>query len=59
VNKGFAQVKFLNLKMLSTENYDVTSATEAYVGNLDSDSSDSQDFQIQDEERHIRRKYPP
>ena len=47
VNKGFAQVKFLNLKMLSTENYDVTSATEAYVGNLDSDSTDSQDFQIQ------------
>lgn len=47
VNKGFAQVKFLNLKMLSTENYDVTSASEAYVGNLDSDSTDSQDFQIQ------------
>jgi hypothetical protein len=47
VNKGFAQVKFLNLKMLSTEDYDVTTASEAYIGNLDSDSTDSQDFQIQ------------
>jgi hypothetical protein len=47
VNKGFAQVKFLNLKLLSTENYDVTSSTEAYIGNLDSDATDSQEFEIQ------------
>ncbi len=47
VNKGFAQVKFLNLKMLPTKDYDVTSASEAYIGNLDSDSTDSQDFTIQ------------
>jgi len=47
VNKGFAQVKFLNLKFLPTENYDITSTTEAYIGNLDSDSTDSQEFQIQ------------
>jgi hypothetical protein len=47
VNKGFAQVKFLNLKVLSTEKYDVTSASEVYIGNLDSDSTDSQEFEIQ------------
>jgi len=40
-------VKFLNLKFLPTENYDITSTTEAYIGNLDSDSTDSQEFQIQ------------
>lgn len=47
VNKGFAQVKFLNLKMLSTEDYDVSSANEVYIGNLDSDSTDSQEYTIQ------------
>lgn len=47
VNKGFAQVKFLNLKLLPTDNYDVTSSTEAYIGNLDSDATDSQEFEIQ------------
>ena len=47
VNKGFAQVKFLNLKMLSTEDYDITSASEIYIGSLDSDSTDSQDYIIQ------------
>lgn len=47
VNKGFAQVKFLNLKLLPTENYDVTSSNEVYIGNLDSDATDSQEFEIQ------------
>ncbi len=47
VNKGFAQVKFVDLKMLPSKDYDVVSASEVYVGSLDSDSTDSQDFQIQ------------
>jgi hypothetical protein len=47
VNKGFAQVKFLNLKLLPTENYEVTSSNEVYIGNLDSDATDSQEFEIQ------------
>ena len=47
VNKGFAEVKFLNLKILPTENYAVLSSTETYIGNLDSDATDSQEFEIQ------------
>lgn len=47
VNKGFAQVKFLNLRLLPTDSYDVTSSEEAYIGNLDSDATDSQEFEIQ------------
>ena len=47
VNKGFAQVKFVDLKMLPSNDYDVVSASEVYIGSLDSDSTDSQDFQIQ------------
>jgi hypothetical protein len=58
VNKGFAQVKFLNLKLLSTENYDVTSSTEAYIGNLDSDATDSQEFEIQIKNNAVAGKIP-
>jgi len=58
VNKGFAQVKFLNLKLLSTENYDVSSSTEAYIGNLDSDATDSQEFEIQMKNNATAGKIP-
>ncbi len=47
VNKGFAEVKFLNLKLLPTGNYNMLSSTEAYIGNLDSDATDTQEFEIQ------------
>ncbi len=47
INKGFADVKFLNLKLLSTEQYDVLSSSETYIGNLDSDDTDSEEFEIQ------------
>jgi hypothetical protein len=58
VNKGFAQVKFLNLKVLSTDKYDVTSASEVYIGNLDSDSTDSQDFEVQVKDNVAPGKIP-
>jgi len=47
VNKGFAEVKFLNIRLLPTDDYDVLSSSEVYIGNLDSDSTDTQEFEIQ------------
>jgi len=58
VNKGFAEVKFLNLKILPTESYDITSAGEAYIGNLDSDATDTQEFDIQVKENVPAGKMP-
>ena len=46
VNKGFAEVKFLSIKLLPTENYGVTLPAESYVGNLDSDATVTQDYEI-------------
>jgi hypothetical protein len=46
VNKGFAEVKFLSIKLLPTENYDVILPAESYIGNLDSDATVTQDYEI-------------
>ena len=46
VNKGFAAVKFLSIKLLPTDNYDVTLPAESYIGDLDSDATVTQDFSI-------------
>lgn len=54
INKGFADVKFLNIKLLSTDNYDVISVDEVYIGNLDSDDTDTEEFEIQ-----IKKNVPP
>lgn len=47
INKGFADVRFLNLKLLPTDDYAVLSKDEVYIGNLDSDDTDSEEFEIQ------------
>lgn len=47
VNSGFSDVKFVDLKLIPMENYDVISASDFYIGNLDSDDSESQEFEIQ------------
>jgi uncharacterized repeat protein (TIGR01451 family) len=46
VNSGFVDAKFLTIRLQSTADYQVTSADSAYIGALNSDDSDSQDFEI-------------
>ncbi|MBM3309836.1 MAG: hypothetical protein FJY77_06215, partial [Candidatus Altiarchaeales archaeon] len=46
VNRGFVDAKFLTLKLLGTDKYKVTSSDSAYIGALNSDDSDSQEFEI-------------
>ncbi len=47
VNSAFTNVKFLTMRLVPTEEYTVLSANEIYVGNLDSDDTDTQEFKIQ------------
>jgi hypothetical protein len=47
INEGFTNIKFLSLKLLPTQKYKVISRDEVYIGNLDSDDSDSEEFEIQ------------
>jgi hypothetical protein len=45
VNKGFNNIKFLNLKITPTDKFDILSASpEEYVGNLDSDDYETVEF---------------
>jgi len=46
VNRGFVDAKFLTIKLLSTSDYQLVSADSSYIGALNSDDSDSQDFEI-------------
>jgi len=46
VNKGSADVKFLSVRLLSSERYDVLSKEEEYIGKLESDDSDTVTYKI-------------
>ncbi|MDD5182171.1 MAG: COG1361 S-layer family protein [Candidatus Nanoarchaeia archaeon] len=46
VNSGLVNLKFLNLKLLESNDYTILSAKEEYIGNLDSDDTDNVDFDI-------------
>ncbi|MFZ2456137.1 MAG: hypothetical protein WAX07_06650 [Candidatus Altiarchaeia archaeon] len=46
VNKGYAEVKFLSVGLLPTENYAVSLPAESYVGNLGSDATVTEDYEI-------------
>ncbi|MFC1752660.1 COG1361 S-layer family protein [Thermoproteota archaeon] len=46
VNRGITDIKFLNVKLQSSEEYEITSADLDYVGNVDSDDYESADFDI-------------
>ncbi|MBR9699636.1 hypothetical protein GOV09_04225 [Candidatus Woesearchaeota archaeon] len=46
VNKGFSDVKFLNVILKETKEFDVLSNQEVYVGNLDSDDFESAEFDL-------------
>ncbi len=47
VNEGFVDAKFLTLKLLPDDNYKILSIGEIYIGNLDSDDSESEEYLIQ------------
>jgi hypothetical protein len=46
INKGFSDVKFLDVKMECTDDFEVLSAKEVYVGNVDSDDYETVDFKL-------------
>jgi hypothetical protein len=46
VNRGFVDAKFLTLQLVGTDEYEVSSADSAYIGALNSDDSDSQDYTV-------------
>ena len=46
INKGFSAVKFLDVKLEDNGEYDVISANEVYVGNVDSDDYETAHFNI-------------
>lgn len=46
VNKGLSDIKFLTMNIGSTEDYDVLSPGEVYVGSVDSDDYETADFKL-------------
>jgi len=54
VNKGFTDAKFLTLKLGSSDSYTVTSIDSVYIGKLESDDSETKEFQIK-----INKNAPP
>lgn len=46
VNKGVTDIKFLDVLLEETEEYKIISASEEYIGNIDSDDFESIDFKI-------------
>lgn len=46
INKGLCEIKFLNVILGTSEDYDILSAEEVYIGNIDSDDYESTDFKL-------------
>ncbi|MFT4326695.1 MAG: COG1361 S-layer family protein [Candidatus Woesearchaeota archaeon] len=46
VNRGLTDVKFLDLELLETEDYEVLSRRQVYIGSVDSDDFDTAEFTI-------------
>ena len=46
VNKGFSDIKFLNVILKQTEDYEIVSNKEDYIGNVDSDDYETAEFEI-------------
>lgn len=45
-NKGLTNIKFVNVYLNNTKNYDVLSENSVYVGNIDSDDYSTADYRI-------------
>lgn len=55
INKGIMDLKYLNMRLASTEQYEVLSASnEAYIGNLDSDDFETVDFIIKPKSKNVQ-----
>ena len=55
INKGIMDLKYLNARLVSTEQYDVLSTSnEEYIGNLDSDDFETVEFIIRPKQKDIR-----
>jgi hypothetical protein len=46
INKGVSDVKFADIVMLNTDDYEVISSSETYIGNIDSDDFETSDYTI-------------
>jgi hypothetical protein len=47
VNKGLNDIKFLNIKLVDTDDFDIiSSSNEEYLGNLDSDDFETAEFDL-------------
>lgn len=46
VNKGLIDIKLLNVKLEKSEDYEIISSDEVYVGNIDSDDYETADFKL-------------
>ncbi|MBR9691201.1 hypothetical protein GOV06_00270 [Candidatus Woesearchaeota archaeon] len=46
VNKGVTDIKFLNLKLRESDDYEIISPAEVYIGNIDSDDYETAEFDL-------------
>ena len=46
INKGLVDVKSVTVKLASTDDFDILSNDEIYIGNIDSDDFDSAEFKL-------------
>ncbi len=46
VNRGLTDIKFLDVMLEETDEYEVVSASEEYIGNIDSDDFESIEFSV-------------
>lgn len=46
INEGFVDAKFLKVRLLPSDDYEILSTGESYIGNLDSDDSETETFEI-------------
>lgn len=46
VNKGFSDVKFLDVVLKETDKFEILSNPEVYIGNIDSDDYESADYDL-------------
>ena len=45
-NHGLANVKLMRMTLMESENFEIISPNEIYIGDVDSDDIESQDFEI-------------
>lgn len=46
INKGFSDIKFLDIKAKDTDNLQIISSKEVYIGNVDSDDYETAEFKV-------------